>query len=90
MRGNRVHIQIQFGKDHGYAFTMNDNEKVRKYCIYRVLYALNEKTKVYARKQWNKFDMVLLERSVLHVSNKKCCIVSQNTLEVLFQEFTSN
>ena len=37
---------------------MNDNEKLRKYFIYRVLQALNEKTKVYARKQWNKFDMV--------------------------------
>ena len=37
---------------------MNDNENLRKYFIYRVLYALNEKTKVYARLQWNKFDMV--------------------------------
>jgi len=27
---------------------MNENEKVRKCRIYRVLYALNEKTKVYA------------------------------------------
>jgi len=37
---------------------MNENEKVRKYRIYRPLYALNEKTQVYARKQWNKFAMV--------------------------------
>jgi len=37
---------------------MNDNEKVHKYRVYRVLYALNEKTKVYARKEWNKFAMV--------------------------------
>jgi len=37
---------------------MNENEKVRKCRIYRVLYALNEKTKVYAREQWNKFAMV--------------------------------
>ena len=37
---------------------MNDNEKLRKYCIYRVLQALTEKTNVYARKQRNKFDMV--------------------------------
>ena len=37
---------------------MNDNETLRKYCIYHVLQALNEKTKVYARKQRNKFDMV--------------------------------
>jgi len=37
---------------------MNENEKVRKCRIYRVLYALNEKTKVYARKQWNQFAMV--------------------------------
>jgi len=35
---------------------MNENEKVRKCCIYRVLYALNEKTN--ARKQWNEFAMV--------------------------------
>ena len=35
---------------------MNDNEKVLKYRIYRVIYALKEKTQVYARKQWNKFD----------------------------------
>jgi len=33
---------------------MNENEKVRKCRIYRVLYPLNEKTKVYAHKQWNK------------------------------------
>jgi len=37
---------------------MNDNEKVLTYRVYRVLYALNEKTKVYALKQWNKFAMV--------------------------------
>ena len=39
-------------------FITNENEKVRKYRIYRALYALNEKTKVYAREQWNKFAMV--------------------------------
>jgi len=37
---------------------MNENEKVRKCCIYLVLYALNVKTKVYARKQWNMFAIV--------------------------------
>jgi len=37
---------------------MNENEKVRKYRIYRPLYALNEKTQVYACKQWNKFAIV--------------------------------
>ena len=33
------------------------NEKVLKYRIYRVICALKEKTQLYARKQWNKFDM---------------------------------
>ena len=53
-----VYILIYFGKHCGYAFTMNYNEKVLKYRIYRVIYALKEKMQVYARKQWNKFDMV--------------------------------
>ena len=37
---------------------MNANEKVRKHRIHLVLYALDEKIQVYARRQWNKFDMV--------------------------------
>ena len=53
-----VYILIYLGNHCGYAFTTNYNEKVLKYRVYRVLYALNEKTKVYARKQWNKFAMV--------------------------------
>ena len=53
-----VYILIYFGNHCGYAFTMNDNEKVTKYRIYRVIYTIKEKTRVYARKQWNKFDMI--------------------------------
>ena len=46
-----VYILIYFGNHCGYAFTMNYNEKVLKYRICRVIYALKGKTRVY------KFDM---------------------------------